>query len=137
MRFSTISQSVTIQASPLRVYEAFMDSKKHAEFTGDKATIQAEVGGKFKVGDGYISGTNLELVAGKKIVQEWTTTEWPKGYPPSRLKITLTAKGKGTLLKMVHSNVPAEQRNYYAEGWKDFYWAPMKKYFAAKRPSKK
>jgi uncharacterized protein YndB with AHSA1/START domain len=58
--------------------------------------------------DGYISGKNIELVKGKKIVQEWTT-EWPAGYPPSRLEFTLTVKGGGTQLKMVHSRVPADR----------------------------
>jgi uncharacterized protein YndB with AHSA1/START domain len=129
MKFSTIIQSVTVHAPPLKVYDAFMDSRKHAEFTGDSATIDPKVGGSFKEGDGYISGTNLELVRGRKIVQEWKTTEWPEGYPPSRLEITLTPKGNATLLRMVHSNVPAEQSDYYADGWKTYYWNPLKEYF--------
>jgi uncharacterized protein YndB with AHSA1/START domain len=132
MKFATINQSVTVQAPPTKVYDAFMDSKKHGEFTGDKATIDPKVGGKFKVGGDYISGTNLELVRGKRIVQEWTTTEWPEGYPPSRLEITLTPKGSGTVLRMVHSNVPAEQRDYYADGWRTYYWDPLKEYFQKK-----
>jgi activator of Hsp90 ATPase protein 1 len=110
-----------------------MDSKKHAEFTGDSATIDPKVGGKFNLGGGYISGKNLELVAGKRIVQEWTTSEWPEGYPPSRFEITLTAKSDGTLLKMIHSQVPAEQRDSYADGWKTYYWEPLKEYFRTEK----
>jgi hypothetical protein len=30
---------------------------------------------------------------------------------------------------MVHSKVPVEQGDEYAQGWIDFYWEPMKKYF--------
>jgi hypothetical protein len=30
---------------------------------------------------------------------------------------------------MVHSNVPAEQADDYAQGWIDFYWKPLKEYF--------
>ncbi len=52
--------------------------------------------------DGYIFGKNLELVKGKKIVQEWTTTEWPENYPPSILTLIFQAKPSGTLLTMVH-----------------------------------
>ena len=72
----------------------------------------------------------LELEKGKKILQEWTTTEWPEGYPPSLLELTLKAKGKKTELTMVHSKVPQDQVEYYAEGWKEFYWEPLKKYLA-------
>ena len=132
MKLSRITQTTTIPASPSNVYGAYMDSRKHAEFTGDEAVIDATVGGKFRLGDGYISGTNLELVPGKRIIQEWTTTEWPDGYPPSLLTITLVRKGTGTLLKMVHSRVPSEQRDYYAEGWKTYYWKPLKAYFQKK-----
>jgi hypothetical protein len=30
---------------------------------------------------------------------------------------------------MVHSGVPAELADDVAEGWKEFYWEPLKKYF--------
>lgn len=109
-----------------------MDSKKHAAFTGSAAKISGSVGGRLTAGDGYIKGRNLVLTKGKRIVQEWSTTEWPRGYPPSRLEIRLSKAKGGTRLLMVHSKVPAEQRDYYAQGWKDFYWAPLKKYLAAK-----
>jgi len=109
-----------------------MDSKKHAELTGSPARMSSKVGGKFTAWDGYILGKNLELVEGKKIIQEWSTTEWPEGYPPSRLEITLSKKGKGTTLKMLHSKVPAEQRDDYAQGWLDYYWNPLKSHFREK-----
>jgi len=129
MKVKTIKQNVVVPATPKEVYEAFMDAKKHSEFTGDKASCDPKVGGKFTAGDGYISGKNLELEMGKKIVQEWITTEWPKGYPPSRLELTFKKVKEGTEISMVHSNVPAEQADDYAQGWIDFYWKPLKEYF--------
>lgn len=128
LRFSTITQTVTVNAKPEDVYHVLMSSSKHAELTGSPASISAKVGGRFTAWDGYIVGKNLELVKGKKIVQEWSTTEWPRGYPPSRLVITLVAKGQGTELRMVHSKVPTEQKDDYAEGWRTYYWDPLKKY---------
>jgi len=74
----TIKQSVTIKASPHVVYEALMDSKKHAAFTGGKATISRKVGGKFSVFDEYAEGENLELVPDKKIVQSWRASDCRK-----------------------------------------------------------
>jgi len=137
MKFGAIKQVVILEASPQEVYEAYVDPKKHAAFTGTGVTGTPKVGGKFNAGDGYITAKYTKLTLGKKIVHEWTTTEWPAGYPPSILELTLEPKGKGTELTMVHSKVPAEQVDYYAKGWKEFYWAPMKKYFAVKRTSRK
>ena len=130
MKFGTIKQTVTIEATPLEVYEAYVDPKKHAAFTGQSATGAPKVGGKFTAGDGYITGKYLALEKGKRILHEWTTTEWPEGYPVSTLELTLKAKGKKTELTMVHSKVPEEQVDYYAEGWKEYYWKPLQKYFA-------
>lgn len=129
MKVTTIRQKVVVQAAPEDVYEAFMDAEKHSAFTGSKATGDLRVGGKFTAWDGYISGKNVELEKGKKIVQEWVTTEWPSGYPPSRLELAFRKVKEGTEISMVHSNVPAEQADDYRQGWIDFYWEPLKEYF--------
>jgi uncharacterized protein YndB with AHSA1/START domain len=129
MKFEVIKQVAIIDASPVEVYEAYVDPKKHAAFTGDSATGTAKVGGKFAAGNGYISAKYLDLEKGKRILHEWTTTEWPKGYPPSLVELILKPKGKKTELTMIHSKVPAEQAADYDQGWKDYYWEPMKKYF--------
>lgn len=133
LRFGTIEQTVFFKASPEEVYDALLDPKKHAKFTGSPATTNSKVGVEFNAWDGYISGTNLELVKNKKIVQEWETTEWPKGYPRSRLEFTLTAKKGGTELKMVHSRVPAEQVDEYTGGWQSAYWEPLASYLSKKK----
>lgn len=133
MKVTTIKQKIIIPATPEEVYEAFMDVKKHSAFTGSKATCDPKVEGKFTAWDGYISGKNLELEKGKKIVQEWMTTEWLEGYPPSRLELTFKKVEEGTELSMVHSGVPAEQADDIEQGWIKFYWEPLKKYFSKKR----
>ena len=125
----TIKQKVVIPASPKEVYEAYVDPKKHSQFTGSKATGKAVVGGKYTAWDGYIFGKNLELEDGKRVVQEWTTTDWPKGYGPSRLELCFNEVPEGTELVMVHSDVPEEQADETAKGWIEWYWNPLKKYF--------
>lgn len=124
-----IRQTEVISASPMEVYEALMDEKKHSKFTGQKAKISTEVGGKFTAMDEYISGKNLQLVKGKKIVQEWRTTDWDKNFPPSKLTIELKKKGTGTELVMVHENVPEDDKADLTQGWIDFYWKPLKAFF--------
>jgi activator of HSP90 ATPase len=129
MKATTIKQKTLIPATPDEVYDAFMEAKKHSAFTGSKATSDPKVGGEFTAWDGYISGRNLELVKGKKIVQEWSTTDWPDKFPPSRLELTFKEAKGGTEISMIHSKVPAEQADDLVEGWNEFYWKPIKEYF--------
>jgi activator of HSP90 ATPase len=133
----TIRHNVLIPlSSPEAVYRAFVSSKEHTAFTGSGAKCSARVGGGFTAWDEYISGKNIELVEGKKIVQEWKTSEWPEGYEPSILKISLKKKGTGTQLSMIQSRVPASQVDQYDKGWYESYWEPLKQYFRAKAQSK-
>ncbi len=126
----TIRQTVSLHAKPAEVYAAFLDAKKHAAFTGSRATCDARVGGKFTAWDGYISGTILELEKGRRIVQEWQTTEWPQDAPPSIVEFRFDESKDGTKLTMVHSRVPAEQAEDYRQGWIECYWDPLKDYFS-------
>jgi uncharacterized protein YndB with AHSA1/START domain len=96
---------------------------------GSKATGKPVVGSKFTAWDGYIRGKNLELEKEKRIVQEWVTTDWPKNFPPSRLELNFKDLGGITEITMVHSDVPAVQEDELKQGWKDFYWEPLKDYF--------
>jgi activator of HSP90 ATPase len=125
MATKTIKQSVMIKASPHEVYEALMDSKKHAKFTGGKAVISREVGGKFSAFGGYSEGVNLELVPDKKIVQSWRADDWPEGHY-SKATFALKAVAGGTELTFTQSEVPEEFYDDIAQGWQDYYWAPMK-----------
>jgi len=136
LKTTTITQKVIIPAAPEEVYDAFIDAKKHSAFTGSKATCDPTVGGEFTAWDGYITGKNLELERGKRIVQEWITTEWPDGYGPSRLEFTFRKVNGGTELTMVHSDIPEEQAEDYRQGWIDNYWDPLKKYFQKRKRSK-
>ena len=125
----TIKQKAIIPASPIEVYDAYTDPKKHSAFTESKATGKPVVGGKFTAWDGYIFGKYLELDDGKRVVQEWSSTDFPQGYGPSRLELCFNKVPEGTELIMVHSNVPEEQADETADGWVEWYWDPLKKYF--------
>lgn len=133
MKTTTIKQEVFINASPDQVYECLIDPRKHAAFTGSRATCDPRPGGKFSAWDGYIFGKNLKLEKGKRIYQEWQTTEWPEGAEPSIIEFRFKPFKGGTKIVMVQSEVPAEQKEEYAQGWIDFYWAPLKAYFVGKR----
>jgi activator of HSP90 ATPase len=127
MKTKDIHQEVHFNATPKKVYDALMDSKKHAEFTGADAEIVAKVGGKFTVHGGYITGENLELQPGKRIVQSWHAEEeyWPADHF-SKVIFDLKADKGGTKLNFTQEGVPVEHVEEIAEGWETYYWEPMK-----------
>lgn len=128
----TIRQSVTFKASPRQVYEAVMDSKTHAKFTGGRAVISRKVGGLFSIFDGYAQGTNMALVPGKKIVQSWRASDWPKGHY-SKITFALRKVPAGTRLTFTHNGVPDRHYASTKQGWIDFYWTPMKEMLERRR----
>jgi activator of HSP90 ATPase len=125
MKTKTIRQTVTFKASPHEVYEALMDSRKHARFTGAGASISREVGGKFTAYGGSLQGENLELVPDAKIVQTWRSDDWPEGHH-SRATFSLSKVAGGTRLTFTQTGVPEEFYEDIKQGWIDYYWEPMK-----------
>jgi activator of HSP90 ATPase len=125
MKAKTIEQSVTIKAAPHEVYGALMDSRKHSKFTGAKARISRKVGGKFSAYGKYIQGINLELVPARRIVQAWRGSSWPKGHY-SIATFSLKRMKGGTRLVFTQIGVPGREYQGINQGWRDYYWKPMK-----------
>ena len=123
-----INQTVTFKISPHDVYEALMDSKKHAAFSGGAAKISRAVGGEMMAYDGYIAGKNIELVPDKKIVQDWRAVDWSEGYF-SRVTFEFTPVPEGTRLDFIHTGIPEGEEASFEQGWIDNYWEPMKTFF--------
>jgi uncharacterized protein YndB with AHSA1/START domain len=127
--------TTTIPASPQEIYEAWLDSAIHSQMTGGEASMSDETGAEVSAWDGYITGRNLELVPGERIVQSWRTTQFTDEHEDSQITLTLEAVEDGTLLTLVHTNVPDAQQSYEQSGWQTHYFDPMKKYFTnRKRP---
>jgi activator of HSP90 ATPase len=122
--------SCTLPASPEAVYDAWLDSQRHGAMTGAPATIGNRVGEHYAAWDGYITGKTLELVPGRRIVQSWRTSEFEESDPDSTVTVDLERTRTGTRLTLTHSGVPDGQTDYENGGWRDFYFAPMKAYFA-------
>ena len=130
----TIRQTVVIPAHVSAVFQAFTDSKIHSEFTSAKATGGHKITATFTAWDGYISGKVLDLIPNKFLMQEWITTSWPQGYPPSILELHFkpiknAKKRDATEITMIHSKVPLEQVDEYTTGWEEYYWKPLQEYF--------
>lgn len=126
----TISQRVTFAAPPEVVYELLADSRQHAALTGRSAVISREIGGAFSVRDSEVTGINVDLVPGQRIVQAWRHRLFPKGiFSMAAVTLTPTATG-GTALRLTHRGVPKDLIPDTERAWREQYWARIKAHVA-------
>lgn len=131
-----IKQWSILDCTPAEAYEAWLDSKKHSRMLGgesDEAKIDPKVGGKFSVWGNTVTGETLELSPEKyRIVQTWRYEyeDWPEDMP-SKIIIEFVPYKEGKCkLHFWQGGVPATHVDEITEGWKDYYWKPMQKYFS-------
>jgi len=123
---SNIHQEVTLPSAPSYVYQALVDTKKFAELTGAPATGDGSEGASFSAFGGHVTGRNVELLPGKRVVQAWRAKTWPEGlYSIARFE--LEAEGKGTKLVFDHDGFPEAMKKHLSDGWQANYWDNLKK----------
>ena len=125
---TTIRQTVTFSASPEQVYEVITDSKKHESLSGEKASINTEIGGAFTAWGEHISGFNLVLPPGRKIVQAWRAHDWWADHY-SIVTFDLCKVDGGTELRFTQIGVPPHRFDGHSRGWIETYWQPMQELF--------
>jgi activator of HSP90 ATPase len=127
----TIRQRATIRgATPHDIYETLMDSKNHAKLSRSRTTVSRRVGGAFRVGKD-LEGKHIALLSDKKIVQTWRANNWPKGVY-SKATFALARAPGGTRITFTQTGVPNEFYREISSGWREYYWEPLKKWFATR-----
>jgi activator of HSP90 ATPase len=129
MKTKTIRQTVMFKASPMEVYEMLMDSRKHQSLSGEKAVMSRKVGGRFTAWGSHITGINLVLNPGERIVQAWRATGWWPDYYSIAI-FELQKVRAETKLRFTQIGVPPNRYSGHYRGWIETYWTPMKEIFA-------
>jgi activator of HSP90 ATPase len=125
MKTKTLQQKVRFRASPTEVYEMLMDSRKHRSLSGMPAKISKKIGGRFTAWGSHITGFNLALLPGRKIVQTWRATGWwPDHYSIAIFDIKKIRTG--SRLEFTQIGVPPHRYSGHYRGWIEAYWTPMK-----------
>ncbi len=127
----SIHQEIIFPAGSSDVYRALTDSSEFARFTGAPADIDAVEGGAFLCFGTFISGRNIELVPGRRIVQAWRVFNWPEGVY-SIVRFELSEADGQTRLVMDQSGVPEDAVQHVDPGWGHKYWEPLRKVFEAR-----
>ena len=124
-----IRQTYHIKASVEEVWRALVDPKYIEGWGGGPAKMSDKVGSQFSLWGGDIYGKNIEVIANKKLIQEWFGGKWDK---PSIATFALSSKNDQTTIEFTHVDVPENEYKDIEQGWKDYYLGPIKKYLENK-----
>jgi len=124
---TSIHYEIDFQPIPKRFYDAILDQKQFAAFSGMPATIDATPGGAFTQFGGMIVGRTIELVPNQRIVQAWRPTHWDSGVY-SIVHFEFKPRGGETTLVFDQTGFPAGEYDHLDFGWHSHYWAPLKKF---------
>ena len=118
-----ITASVLVDAQPHEVYEFFVDPESMVLWMGQHARLDPRPGGEFAVDvDGaLVRGRFVELDPPNQIVITWGFAG-SDDLPPeaSIVEVRLVAEGAGTLVRIVHRDLPESEATKHAPGWRRF-----------------
>ncbi|MEK6568691.1 MAG: SRPBCC domain-containing protein [candidate division NC10 bacterium] len=123
----TIQQTVTFGVPPEKLFDIYLDAKKHAAAVNSQASISRKVGGRFRIFGGALQGKNLAVVPKRMIVQTWRGSNWKKSEGDSILILTFTKTRGGGRINLVHV-LPDRHYAGCNRGWKKYYWKPWRAY---------
>ncbi len=124
----TIQLAASLPASPERLFDMYLDPVEHATFTGSPVTISAHAGAHFAAFNNVLTGTILQVVPKRLIVQSWRSPHWESADLDSTLILTFLPEKDGGRIEVVHVNVVDEDFAGVSHGWEKFYWSPWRAY---------
>ena len=123
-----ITLAVDLPAKPARLYDMYVNAKQHSAFTGAPVKIAARVGVRFEAFGGALSGTILQVVPKRLIVQSWRSTNFGKRDVDSTLILRFLPNGKSGRIELTHVNVAERDFGGVSEGWQKYYFVPWRAY---------
>jgi uncharacterized protein YndB with AHSA1/START domain len=125
----TIQIAASLPASPDRLFDMYLNPELHSAITGAPVTIGAVPGSEFRAFDDMLSGTILQVVPKKLIVQSWRAGHWPADAIDSTLILTFWPEDEDSgRIELTHVNVADDDFAGVSQGWEEYYWIPWRNY---------
>jgi len=126
---NSIKQNYLVNSTLDEVWQALVDPKYINAWGGGPAKMDDKVGTNFMLWGEEIYGKNVEIIPLKRIKQEWFGGKWKK---PSLVTFTLTKENDGVRIRLLQTGVPDNELQDINQGWKDYYFGPLKEYLENK-----
>ena len=119
---NAIEVEVRVKAKPEAVFQLLTDPAKYHLWMGSKATLEAKVGGMYRVvfnERDVAKGTYIEVVPNRRVVFTWGWEQAGNPIPPesSTVEIDLVPAGNETIVKLRHTGLPEPAASPHREGW--------------------
>ncbi|CAG7937159.1 unnamed protein product [Penicillium salamii] len=132
---TTVTASDEFRTTASELYSTFTDPQRIAAFTrGPPRDWEgANVGAKFAIFDGNVTGQFVTLNEPKQIVQTWRLAQWPEGHFSS-LEINFDQNDIDgvTQMRVTWSGVPVGQEDVTKQNWEMYYVRSIKQTFGSK-----
>jgi activator of HSP90 ATPase len=127
---NVIRQSVVLPAPAETLFEMYLDPAVHR--AGAPVDIGDERGAKFKAFDGALTGTILEVVKPRLIIQSWRSNVFKAEDPDATLILSFTPENDEGRIDLIHIDVPDHDYEGVSQGWEKYYWAPWRAYLGSR-----
>lgn len=118
---NAIRREIRVAARPETIFGLLTDPAKYVRWKGALAELDARPGGIYRVqlnSHDIARGRYVEVVPYSRVVFTWG---WEGGGPvppgSSTVEITFTPDGDGTIVRLVHRDLPDEARDKHLQGW--------------------
>jgi len=120
-----VTREVRIEARPETVFAFVTDPALMVRWMGTEAQLDPRPGGIYRVvvnPRSVVRGAYVEVVPYSRVVFTWGFEEPDATVSPgeSTVEVTLTPDGDGTLLRLVHRDLPEPSRPQHDKGWEHF-----------------
>jgi uncharacterized protein YndB with AHSA1/START domain len=117
-----VEHEVRIAARPDTVFPFFTDPALMTQWMGVRATLDPQAGGAFEVDVTHTDsarGTYVAVEPPRRVVFTWGWESDKSPVPPgsSTVEVTLEPDGDGTLVRLVHRDLPEPSRAPHGGGW--------------------
>lgn len=124
----TIQIAASLPAPPEQLFDMYLDPLAHAAFTGMPVTVSMTAGSAFSAFNGVITGTILQVVPKRLIVQSWRSPYWGASDLESTLVLTFLPDNDGARIELTQVNVVDADFAGVSHGWEKYYWAPWREF---------
>ena len=112
-----VTREIRIEARPEVVFAFVTDPALMVRWMGAQAEADPRPGGAYRLvvnPRSTVRGEYVEVVPHSRVVFTWGFEE------PSTVEVTLTPDGDGTVLRLVHRDLPEPSRPQHDKGWEHF-----------------
>jgi uncharacterized protein YndB with AHSA1/START domain len=121
-----VEVEVRIAATPETVFDFFTEPDQIVQWTARSARLDPRPGGGFHLDineEAVVSGKYVAVEPPNRVVFTWGWEGENSVTPPgsSTVEVLLAADGDGTLLRLIHSDLPSEESaTNHGRGWRHY-----------------